>query len=147
MGELSDCITGHLCKAGERRWGQRALCCRATPRKDVPAHREVLEPASSIRGVLGVIELSLEWYPTVLSPWLGAVWGTCGLSTSGGGAPGGQQLGIWAASFHICHAYALGSDSCGHEVSTGAKGAQRHLIQTFRMRAKLSAVLPWWLRL
>ena len=63
MGELSDCITVHLCKVGERRWGQRALCCSAIPRKDVPAHWEVLEPASSIRGVLGVIELSLEWYP------------------------------------------------------------------------------------
>ena len=27
-------------------------------------------------------------------------------------------------------------------MSTGAKGAQRHLIQTFRVRAKLSAALP-----
>ena len=41
----------------------------------------------------------------------------------------------------MCHAHATGSDSCVNEVSTGVKGAEVvHLIQTFRVRAELSAV-------
>ena len=50
-------------QGGGEEVGTESVVLQCNPRKDVPAHWEVLEPASSIRGVLGVIELSLEWYP------------------------------------------------------------------------------------